>query len=66
MNRYIFEPKRHVPVVESCDVAVVGGGIAGVAAALAARKTRGRIARLDQVNLQSVLQRQGVIIDRRI
>jgi 2-polyprenyl-6-methoxyphenol hydroxylase-like FAD-dependent oxidoreductase len=34
----ITEPTRDVPVVASCDVAVVGGGIAGVAAALAAAR----------------------------
>jgi len=53
-------------IVRAIPTCAVTGEIAGTAAALAARKTRGRIARLDQANLQSVLQRQGVIIDRRI
>jgi hypothetical protein len=34
----ILEPARHIPVVVSCDVLVAGGGIAGVAAALAASR----------------------------
>jgi hypothetical protein len=34
----ILEPARRIPVSESCDVLVAGGGIAGVAAALAAAR----------------------------
>ena len=34
----ILEPARQIPVSASCDVLVVGGGIAGVAAALAAAR----------------------------
>lgn len=53
-------------IVRAIPTCAVTGEIAGTAAALAARKTRGCIARLNQANLQSILQRQGVIIDRRI
>lgn len=34
----IFEPERNIPLDASCDVVVVGGGIAGVAAAIAAAR----------------------------
>ena len=35
---YITEPKREIPVIGEYDVAVCGGGVAGVAAALAAAR----------------------------
>lgn len=38
MKQTILEPERHLPVDGSYDVAVVGGGIAGVAAAIAAAR----------------------------
>ena len=34
----IIEEQRVTPIVEAYDVAVIGGGIAGVAAALAAAR----------------------------
>lgn len=36
---YVREPSHRLPVRRSCDVAVVGGGLAGIAAALAAART---------------------------
>ena len=38
MNEYILEPQRNIPVTGSYDVAVVGGGVAGIAAALSAAR----------------------------
>lgn len=35
---YITEPEREIPVIGEYDVAVCGGGVAGVAAALAAAR----------------------------
>jgi len=53
-------------IVRAIPTCAVTGEIAGTAAALAARKTGGAIARLDRKNLQAVLQRQGIIIDPRM
>jgi hypothetical protein len=36
--RYVTEPERRVPVIEETDVLVVGGGPAGIAAAVAAAR----------------------------
>ncbi|MCL2366435.1 MAG: FAD-dependent oxidoreductase [Oscillospiraceae bacterium] len=38
MNNFIIEPERKISVSSSCDVLVAGGGIAGIAAALAAAR----------------------------
>ena len=38
MSNYIIEPERKIEVRSSCDVLVAGGGIAGVAAAIAAAR----------------------------
>jgi len=34
----IVEPQRHIPVLDTCDVLVIGGGPAGLSAALSARR----------------------------
>lgn len=38
MNNFIIEPERKIEVTSSCDVLVAGGGIAGIAAAIAAAR----------------------------
>jgi hypothetical protein len=38
LKDHISEPARDLPVVRSCDVLVVGGGVAGIAAAMAAAR----------------------------
>ena len=38
MANYITEPQREISVGQSCDVLVAGGGIAGIAAAMAAAR----------------------------
>jgi hypothetical protein len=52
-------------IVRAIPACAVTGEIAGTAAALATRKNKGSIALIDTANLQSVLRRQGVIIDPR-
>jgi hypothetical protein len=38
LAKFISEPAREIPVVHSCDVLVLGGGVAGIAAAMAAAR----------------------------
>ena len=45
---YILEPERKIPVVGEYDVAVCGGGVAGVAAALAAARHGARVLLLEK------------------
>jgi len=37
-TKQIIEPQRHIPVLDTCDVLVIGGGPAGLSAALSARR----------------------------
>ncbi|MFB0522667.1 MAG: FAD-dependent oxidoreductase, partial [Candidatus Bathyarchaeia archaeon] len=39
----VVEPEREIRVVEEVDVVVAGGGIAGVAAAVAAAKSKAEV-----------------------
>ena len=48
MGSSVVEPGREVPVDERCDVLVAGGGIAGVAAALAAARQGVRVVLMEK------------------
>jgi len=48
MKPTIFEPGRTLPVEITCDVAVTGGGIAGVSAALAAARQGVRVVLIEK------------------
>ena len=48
MDKTILEPQREIPVAGECDVAVVGGGLAGVAAAVAAARSGMRVILLEK------------------
>ena len=49
MQTCITEQERRIPVFTSCDVAVVGGGIAGVSAALAAARHGKKVLLLERM-----------------
>ena len=40
---YINEPSKNIPVSHECDVLVCGGGIAGIAAALASARKGAKV-----------------------
>ncbi len=50
MKKYIVEPRRRVSVAGEYDTVVVGGGIAGVAAALAAARNGAKVCLLEKEN----------------
>jgi len=48
MPEYITEKQRETPIERQCDVLVAGGGIAGVAAAIAAARNGARVILLER------------------
>ena len=48
MEKYIIEPEKKIEIVDSCDVLVAGGGIAGVAAAMAAARNGAKVILLER------------------
>ena len=46
--RTLQEPARRIPIVDSFDVLVLGGGIAGVAAAIAAARNSARVCLIER------------------
>ena len=57
----VTEPQRELPVSEECDVLVCGGGIAGVAAALAAARTGARTLLLEREYMPGGLATLGLV-----
>lgn len=58
---YVTEPARELPVVETCDVFVAGGGIAGAAAALAAARGGAKVLLCERECLLGGLGTLGIV-----
>ena len=48
LSAFVQEPQRNTPILADCEVAVVGGGIAGIAAALSAARAGAKTILLEQ------------------
>lgn len=59
--RYVYEKERRLPVKKSCDVLIAGGGIAGIAAAIAAARCGAKVLLLERQYLLGGLATLGVI-----
>jgi len=61
VTRYVQEQERSLPVKKSCDVLVVGGGVAGIAAAMAAARCGAKVMLLERQYLLGGLATLGNI-----
>jgi len=58
----IIEPSREIPVVRECDVLVVGGGPAGLAASVAAARLGARVVLVERYGYLGGLATGGLVI----
>ena len=56
----IVEPQKEIPVFAEADVIVVGGGPAGIGAALAAARNGARTILIEQFGSLGGMQTQGI------
>jgi len=61
LSGYIEEEKQKVPILCDCDVLVVGGGVAGIAAALAAARHGARVVLAEREFLLGGLATLGLV-----
>lgn len=62
MSTFIREEARSIPVVEECDVFIGGGGVAGVAAALAAARQGARVVLAEKQCVLGGLATSGLVV----
>jgi hypothetical protein len=62
VNTFITEPERRVPVIAETDVLVIGGGSAGIAAAVAASRAGARAMLVERYGSLGGLATNGLII----
>lgn len=61
MTKYITEPEKQIPISDECDVLVCGGGIAGIASALAAARNGARVILLERQFMLGGLATLGLV-----
>ena len=61
-NAYITEPERQIPVCAEADVVVVGGGPAGVAAAVSAARNHCRTILIERYGHLGGMATGGLVI----
>ncbi|MCI8550529.1 MAG: FAD-dependent oxidoreductase [Lachnospiraceae bacterium] len=62
MNKTILEPSNQIPVIDECDVAVIGGGIGGISAALAAARNGAKTYLVDKEICLGGLATMGLVV----
>jgi len=60
--RYITEPEKQMPIVDDVDVLVCGGGVAGVAAGVAAARNGARVLLIERYGFWGGLATGGLVI----
>lgn len=61
-TEFLWEPGQRVPVRAHCDVAVVGGGVAGAAAAVAAARHGARVCLIEKEHAPGGLATLGLVV----
>lgn len=61
MKKYILEEEKKTEIIESCDVLIAGGGIAGVAAAIAAARNGAKVTLIEKEYMLGGLATLGLI-----
>lgn len=60
--KYVEEPSRKIPIVAEVDVVVVGGGVAGIAAAIAAARLRANVILIERYGFLGGMATAGLVI----
>jgi hypothetical protein len=61
MEKYVIEPERRINITRTCDVLVAGGGIAGIAAALAAARNGKKVVLIEREYMLGGMATLGLV-----